>query len=131
MPKRTTSTKPGTRKTMRNVSYESLVVSWLMQDGWQVFQPILDHAHKTDILISDGPNFHRIQVKTSDQAKDSMNIQNLWEGSYVDWVVLFAKNSNWGYVFPAFKQKSRKLNAEGHLKFQQTRSAFLKAFHQL
>jgi hypothetical protein len=43
---------------MKNMAFESTVVSWLMHDGWQVFLPILDHGHKTDILISDGPHYH-------------------------------------------------------------------------
>ena len=64
MPRRMTTTKDGTHQVLKNSSFESLVVSWLMQDGWQVFVPILDNGHKTDILISDGPNYHRIQVKT-------------------------------------------------------------------
>ena len=25
-----------------------------MQDGWQVFTPLLDHGHKVDLLITDG-----------------------------------------------------------------------------
>jgi hypothetical protein len=41
-----------------------MVVDSLMQDGWQVFSPILDHGHQTDLLISDGPNYYRMQIKT-------------------------------------------------------------------
>jgi hypothetical protein len=33
-------------------------------DGLQVFLPLLDHGHKTDLLVSDGPNDYRIQIKT-------------------------------------------------------------------
>lgn len=64
MPRRLTQTQKGTHQALKNTSFESMVVSWLMQDGWQVFLPILDHGHQTDILISDGPNYYRIQVKT-------------------------------------------------------------------
>jgi hypothetical protein len=35
-----------------------------MEDGWQVFVPLLDHGHKTDLLVSDEPNYYRIQIKT-------------------------------------------------------------------
>jgi hypothetical protein len=59
MPRRMTQTKAEAHQTMKNVSFESQVVTWLMQDGWQVFLPLLDHGHKTDILISDGPNYYR------------------------------------------------------------------------
>ena len=31
MPRRLTQTKPGTHQAMKNTSYESMVVSWLMQ----------------------------------------------------------------------------------------------------
>ena len=64
MPRRLTKTKPGTHQALKNTAYEIRLVSWLMHDGWQVFLPILDHGHSTDILISDGPNYYRIQVKT-------------------------------------------------------------------
>ncbi len=47
-----------------------------MQDGWQVFVPMLDHGNKTDILISDGPNYYRIQVKTVDSSGEDHIIEN-------------------------------------------------------
>jgi len=131
MPSRKTHTKPGTAKVLKNSSFETLVVSWLMQDGWQVFIPILDNAHRTDLLISDGPNYYRIQVKTVDATSESHALDNRWGESYLDCVVCFARNSNWGYVMPAFTQKKRKMNAEGHFRFQQTKAQFLKAFHSL
>lgn len=51
-------------KYQRNVSFEDQVGSWLLKSGWQVFYPKSDHGHKTDLLVSNGPNFYRIQVKT-------------------------------------------------------------------
>ena len=131
MPRRLTHTKPGTARVLKNSSFESLVVSWLMQDGWQVFVPILDNAHQTDLLISDGPHYYRVQVKTVDALSESHEIENRWKDSHLDCVVCFARNSNWGYVLPAFEQNRRKLNAEGHIRFQQTKAQFLKAFHAL
>jgi hypothetical protein len=126
-----TATKTGTHQVLKNSSYESLVVSWLMQDGWQVFSPVLDNGHQTDILISDGPNFHRLQVKSIQAASEDSKIENRWKGSNVDVVVAFSRVANWGYVMPAFTVNRRKLNYEGHQKFNQTRASFLKAFHKL
>jgi len=131
MPRRLTATKDGTHQALKNTSFESLVVSWLMQDGWQVFTPILDNGHQTDILISDGPNYHRIQVKTVEAASEEHEMDNRWKDSHVDVVVVFARNGNWGYVMPAFTQSKRKLNCEGHCKFDQSKNSFLKAFHKL
>ena len=131
MPRRLTATKDGHHKYLKNSSYESRVISWLLQDGWQVFTPILDHGHQTDILISDGPNFHRLQVKTVEASGESQLVQNRWKESDVDVVVYFARNSNWGYVTPAFSQNKRRLNFEGHQRFDQNKNAFLKAFHKL
>lgn len=102
-----------------------------MQDGWQVFIPILDNGHQTDLLISDGPHYYRVQVKTVDATSEAHVVENRWSQSNLDCVVWFARNSNWGYVTPAFAQNRRKLNAEGHLRFQQTKAQFLKAFHAL
>lgn len=78
---------------MKQTSYESTVVSWLMKDSRQVFTPILDHGHKTDILISDGPNFHRIQIKTVEAVGENHIVKNRWKDSHCDVVVFFARNS--------------------------------------
>lgn len=129
MPRRTTGNKNGTIQVLQNSSYESLVVSWLMRDGWQVFLPILDNGHQTDILISDGPKYYRIQVKTVDAETESLPVESRWKDSHVDYVVYFARNSNWGYVAPAFPEKKRPLNSPGHQRFQQIQNHFLKAFH--
>ena len=126
-----TATKSGTHQVLKNSSFESMVVSWLMQDGWQVFIPILDNGHQTDILISDGPNYHRIQVKTVEATGEDHLVENRWKDSNVDVVIFFARNSTWGYIMPAFKQNKLKLNSEGHQRFNQSRKDFLKAFHKL
>lgn len=131
MPRRMTATKTGTHQVLKNSSFESLVVSWLMQDVWQVFTPILDNGHQTDIHISDGPNYHRIQVKTIEATGEDQDIENRWKDSNVDVVVAFARNGNWGYIMPAFTQNRRPLNHDGHYKFGQTKNEFLKSFHKL
>ncbi len=117
---------------MKNCSYESIVVSWLMQDGWQVFLPVLDHGHQTDILISDGPNYFRIQVKTVQATGNDHIIENQWKDSNVDVVAYFARNSDWGFICPAFTEKKKALNAEGHRKFNsKDKKSFLREFHLL
>lgn len=126
-----TATKSGTHQVLKNSSFESMVVSWLMQDGWQVFIPILDNGHQTDILISDGPNYHRIQVKTVEASGEDHLVENRWKDSNVDVVIFFARNSTWGYITPAFAQNKAKLNTAGHKRFNQSRKEFLKAFHTL
>ena len=131
MPTRRTQTKIGTHQVLRNISYESRVISWLLHDGWQIFNPLVDHGHQTDILVSDGPNYYRVQVKTVEACSQNQVILNQWKGSHVNIVVVFARNSNWGFVLPAFAEGKRKLNAEGHEMFLQNRGAFLKAFHRV
>jgi hypothetical protein len=131
MPRRMTETKGGTHQALKNTSYESIVISWLMQDGWQVFTPVLDNGHQTDILISVGLNYHRIQVKTVEATGEEHVIENRWKDSNVNVVVFFARNSNWGYVMPAFTQNRRKLNFGGHQRFNENKNDFLKAFHKL
>lgn len=131
MPRRITQTRRETHIVMKQTSYESTVVSWLMKDGWQVFTPILDHGHKTDILISDGPNYHRIQIKTVEAARENHIVKNRWKDSNCDVVVFFARNSTWGYVTPAFVEEERPLNHQSHQRFDQSAKDFLKAFHKL
>ncbi|MBO9489834.1 hypothetical protein J7384_05620 [Endozoicomonas sp. G2_1] len=131
MPRRMTAIKNGTHQVFKNISFESMVISWLMQDGWQVFTPIIDNGHQTDILISDGPNFHRIQVKTVEASGEQHIVENCWQDSHINVVVYFARNSNWGFIAPAFDDNTRPLNHCGHIKFEQTKKDFLKSFHNL
>jgi len=114
------------------MSYESMVISWLMYDGWQVFTPILDNGHQTDILISDGPNYFRIQIKTVEATSEDHIVENKWEDSDVDYVIYFARNSTWGYIAHAFIEKKRPLNNQGHVRFEtNSRTQFLKALHKI
>lgn len=131
MPTRETPHKVGTRKFLKNVSYEPLVAAWFTQAGWQVFTPLFDHGHQTDLLVSDGPNYYRIQVKTTELGSDKREIENLWHGSDVHYVVLFAQNSNWGFVFPAFEEKKRRLKDTEGERFALNPASFMKAFHSL
>ena len=132
MPSRQTKTQKGTHQTLKNMSYESMVISWLMYDGWQVFSPLLDNGHQTDILISDGPNYYRIQIKTVEASGEEHLVDNRWADSHVDCVVFFARNSTWGYITPAFTEEKRPLNYPGHARFEaNSRSDFLKEFHQV
>jgi len=102
-----------------------------MQDGWQVFTPVLDHGHQTDILISDGPNYFRLQVKTIEAISEDQIIENKWLESNVDVIIYFARNSNWGYIIPAFEENKRPLNHSSHKKFAQNKKEFLKEFHKV
>lgn len=102
-----------------------------MQAGWQVFLPLLDHGHKTDLLVSDGPNYYRIQVKTIEAQDPHFEVENKWKGSNVHYVAYFAKNSNWGFIIPAFSTLRKRLDAAGGQRFQQNRDSFLKAFRRL
>lgn len=129
VPRRITKTQSGTHQALKNTSYESLIASWLMQDGWQVFLPVLDHGHKTDLLISDGPQFFRIQVKSFLNRGKSQQIQNSWAPNKIDYVVFFARNGGWGVIVPAFEERQRKLKHEEHRRFQPSRRDFLKQFH--
>lgn len=131
MPTRKTTTKQGTLNALKHAAYESCVINWLMQDGWEVYTPMLDNGHQTDLLISDGPNYYRIQVKTIEAVGEHHQIENRWKGSHVDFVVIFARNSSWGYVMSAFEVNTKRLNAKGHQRFSQTKNDFIKAFHKL
>jgi len=116
---------------MKNTAYESIVKAWLMQDGWQVFSPELDHGHQTDVLISDGEHYYRIQVKTVGASGKDHVVEKKWDDEkQIDVVVYFVRNSNWGVITPAFRETSRPLNHTEHLRFDSTSyNEFRKAFH--
>jgi hypothetical protein len=118
---------------MKNTAYESIIKAWLMQDGWQVFSPELDHGHQTDVLISDGDRYYRIQVKTVEAKSKDHVIHKMWKHENpIDVVVYFARNSNWGIVAPAFKENKRPLNHPEHVRFKSDSfGEFKKAFHAI
>jgi hypothetical protein len=71
-------------------------------------------------------------VKTVEAGGKDHVIENRWKDANVDVVVVFVRNGNYGYVFPAFSENKRKLNADGHQHFTNNKkSEFLKAFHKV
>lgn len=130
MPKRSTPITDGMKKALLNTSFENQVITWLMQDGWQVFTPVLDHGHKTDVLISDGQQYFRIQTKTVDAHKGkTQEVHNMWGECKIDYIIYFARNGEWGVIAPAFSEPTKRLNAPEHKMFLLKRNEFLKAFH--
>ncbi|MBT3191505.1 MAG: hypothetical protein HN341_03015 [Verrucomicrobia bacterium] len=74
-------------------------------------------------------NYH--QIKTVAATGDDHIVHKQWEDDCrVDVVVYFARNSNWGVIAPAFTEDTRRLNHEGHRRFEQNKKGFLKEFHQ-
>jgi len=125
--------KDGTLLHSINISYELLAASWFMQEGWEVFLPLIDHGQKTDLMISDSQRHYRIQVKTISSSVD--DIENRWKGIRIDYVVVFVRNHGEGgefsgYVMPAFQEGTRKLGHDEHFAFN-SKSQFLKAFRKL
>jgi len=100
-----------------------------MQDGWQVFAPLLDAAHAVDFIVSDGPKSYRIQIKSVTSQDEGCDVQNAWQDRRIDYVIYFAQRSNWGYVCLAFSTNRKQLNVPAHVRFQQNRNDFLGAFH--
>ena len=84
------------------------------------------------VLISDGPNYFRIQVKMVEAQGEGHKVENKWQDSFVDYVIYFARNSIWGYMAKAFAENHRPLNHPEHKRFERTnRSDFLKTFHMI
>src|ERR1035441_8051584 len=116
MPYHTTELTDAHARLHKNHSYEFLVATWLMQDGWQVFAPLLDAAHAVDLIVSDGPKSYRIQIKSVESQDESCYVQNVWKGRHIDYVIYFAQRSNWGYVCPAFTTNRKKLDDPSHFR---------------
>ncbi|QUN04795.1 hypothetical protein KDN34_11095 [Shewanella yunxiaonensis] len=123
MPIKQTPTKPETAKFFKSISYETLAASWFQMDGWEVFLPMTDHGSKTDLVISDGTHFYRIQVKSLDTHDDNIVVESQWEGVDIDYVLFFSRLDNWGYITPPFRGKTR-LNSDGHIRFHQHHKNF-------
>ncbi|WP_180797727.1 hypothetical protein, partial [Vibrio parahaemolyticus] len=118
MPVRTLHTSSEAKKHYKSISYETLLASWLLQDGWEVFMPMIDHGMKTDVLISDGNKFYRIQVKSVECFDENTVVTDQWQNVQIDYVIYFSRCSNWGYIAPPFRGK-RKVNHPEHVRFHQ------------
>jgi hypothetical protein len=115
----------------KHISYETLAASWLTEDGWEVFMPLVDHDKKTDLLIADDTNFYRIQIKAINSIKEDFSVENKWKGKDIDYVIFFSMQGNWGYITKPFKSNRAKLNAKEHIRFRKHPIDFLKAFNQI
>ncbi|MGF1721837.1 hypothetical protein L4D20_17555 [Vibrio kyushuensis] len=127
MPVKTLHTSSEAKKHYKSISYETLLASWLLHDGWEVFMPMIDHGMKTDVLISDGNKFYRIQVKSVECFDENTVVTDQWQNAQIDYVIYFSRCSNWGYIAPPFKGK-RRVNHSEHVRFHQHPKNFLKAF---
>ena len=131
MPIRSNLIPDKAKEYYQNVSYEHQVASWLLKDGWEVYIPHVDHGARTDVLISDGEYYYRIQVKSVDKHDENTVVKPMWEKhDNIDLVIYFSKKGQWGYIAPLF-HKPRKLNHHEHLRFHQNSTNFLKAFAKI
>lgn len=129
MPIRTTPLTEDNERLQKNHAFEFLVATWLMQDGWQVFTPLVDAGHAVDLIVSDGVKFHRLQIKSVETQDEDAYVRNDWKDKQIEYVIYFTQRSNWGYVCPAFSSNRKRLNDPSHQRFQQNRNDFLAAFH--
>ena len=128
MPVKNLPPKDTTAKHYKSISYETLAASWLLNDGWETYLPLVDHGMKTDLLIADGNNFYRIQIKSVNSNDESFVVENRWNDAAIDYVVFFSRQGDWGYITPPFREKCRKLISRGHVRFHQHQKNFTKAF---
>ena len=117
-----------TAKHYKSIAYEMLAASWLLNDGWETYLPLVDRGMKTDLIIANGINFYRIQIKSVDTNDECFVVENKWNGAAIDYVVYFSRQGNWGYITPPFPENCRKLNSPGHVRFHQHPKNFTKAF---
>ncbi|WP_299664768.1 hypothetical protein [uncultured Psychromonas sp.] len=128
MPVKNQALKQSSVKHYENISYETLAASWLLNDGWEVYQPMIDHGMKTDLLIADGQKHYRIQIKTLEANDENALVENKWGDANIDFVIYFSKKGNWGYITKPFKQRTKPLKSKGHIRFHQDQQPFARAF---
>lgn len=122
------------KESMLNFSWENQLACWLQRSGWEVFWPLADVGQKTDFLISDGKNFHRIQVKALAANTFKTTTPNKWgrKKPKCDYVIVILKGCGQGICFKATDATSLTVNlstVKGN-KFKQVHSDFIKAFNK-
>jgi hypothetical protein len=131
MPVRNAEIKQTTLDAHKQMSFESLLASWLVGGGWEVLVPVIDHGMKTDLVVADDNHFYRIQVKSLQSGNEDVIVENKWRGVKIDYVVYFSIEGEWGYIAPAFLGKRRALKAAGHIRFERDPTHFLEAFEKI
>lgn len=131
MPIKNTLVKTETLAAHKQLSFENLVAAWLLSDGWEVLIPAIDHGKKTDLVIADDNNYYRIQVKSIQSSNESVLVENKWQGVKIDYVIYFSRTADWGYITPAFIESKKHLNSNGHIRFHNHQTNFLKAFKKI
>lgn len=130
MPIKKIPTTPETALFFKTTSYETLAASWLQGDDWEVFMPLTDHGSKTDLVISDGQQFYRLQVKTLKTNDENTVVEAQWPKDKIDYVLYFSRAGDWGYITRPFQGRVR-LNNKGHIRFHQAPKNFNSAFAKI
>lgn len=131
MPVKNQAPKDSALKHYENISFETQAASWLLNDGWEVYQPMIDHGMKTDLLIADATKHYRIQIKTLESSNENAIVHNQWGDADIDFVIYFSKKGNWGYITKPFKEKTKPLKSLGHIRFHKAQQPFAKAFESI
>jgi hypothetical protein len=89
------------RRTYLRHGYEKIIAGYFLRDGWQVFLPMLDDSHATDIIIADGTNYFRIQVKTVERRRITgyLKLSHVTGFAPAPYVIVVSVNSDWGLIF--------------------------------
>ena len=115
----------------RNTSYETLAVSWFTRDGWEVFLPVIDHGQKTDLVVAEGAEYYRIQIKSVETSDENAIVENKWGEENISYVIYFSRTADWGYIALPFTEKQKKLNSPDHIRFNQDPQHFIEAFKSI
>lgn len=118
----------GTLQYQENVSFENQVATWLLKHGWEVYYPMCDHGHQTDLLVSNGLSFFRLQVKTLKKPGFEQVVVNKWANSRVDYVIYFIHNQSVGCIARAFSEAQIPLYRTSHVRFRTAEESFCRAF---
>ena len=125
MPKKITNRSIPAKRYYKNVSFETLVAVGLLMMVGKFFFLWLTMIWKTDVLVSNGGKFLRIQVKTVDTNDESCCVENKWGEIDINYVIYFSKISNWGYIAKSIN------NSTEHIRFHQHAKSFIKAFVEI
>jgi hypothetical protein len=133
MPIKSTALPLEHHRQYTNISFEQYAARLFLADGWEVLKPYVDHGRKTDLVVSDGHVFYRIQIKSLDTTEETVVVKNQWKNSdtIIDYVIYFSKRGNWGYIIKPFSTNQMCLNNTGGVRFHQHEKNFAQAFAKI
>lgn len=112
-------------------SYEPLLESLLMRQGFEVARPSCEHGLNTDLYVVVDQRYLRVEVKTTQTFCTERTVENRHPATKTDMAVIFARDSQRGIILaPAPRRRRWRMGDPNRLPFKDHGKSFRLAFRR-